>query len=274
MRTSEVRPHRYAMEFDLAQPWELWSFFAGQYYEAHTQMLLCTLLQRGEALVDVGANIGHVTLTGAWRVGVCGSVVAFEPNPLVFERVRRHVRMNGLDTFVTVHNLALADKAGSLNLRVPIEGTGGATLGKLGSEYSGKIAQQHTVRVVVGDDLCADIKKPLVVKIDVEGFESAVIKGMRSTIRRLLPAMLVEAWPDHLLNAGSSIKELFALAGELGYQIYAVRTPLRVRGLTRSARLTLHRLTSPDAGLTDDVLWLHPDGGHFERIAQFIQPSV
>jgi FkbM family methyltransferase len=260
------------MELDLAQPWELWSYLAGQYYETHTQMLLCKLLQRGDALLDIGANIGHLTLTGAWRVGVTGLVVAFEPNPFVYERVSRHIRMNGLESFVRVHNLALADKPGLFTLSVPIEGTGGGTLGKVGAEYSGKLAQQHQVRAVDGDDMCAGIEKPLLVKIDVEGFESAVIKGLRSTIRRLLPAMIVEAWPEHLANAGSSIHEFFALAGELGYQIFAVRSPLRVRGLTRTARLTLHRLTSPNQEVTDDVLWLHPAGCHFERVAPFIQP--
>jgi FkbM family methyltransferase len=269
--TMPIRPHGYAMELDVTQPWERWSYLAGQYYETHTQMLMLNLLHEGDALLDVGANIGHVTLTGAWKVGPRGCVVAFEPNPLVFTRVRRHIAMNALERFVTVHNLALGDKAGCFTLSVPVEGTGGGTLGSVGSEYSGRLANQYTVRVAIGDALCAGVRTPLVIKIDVEGFEAAVIKGLRATIARLLPALLVEAWPEHLQNAGSSIDELFALAQDLGYHVYAVRTPLRVRGVTQSARLTLHRLAHPGPEVTDDVLWLHPDGLHRDRVASFIE---
>jgi len=268
--TRTINPHRYVMELDLSQPWERWSYFAGRYYELHTLQLLQQLLRPGDTFVDVGANIGHLTLTAASHVGRTGSVISYEPNPSVFARLKHHVRSNGLNELVAIHNLALGAATTIRNLTVPTEGTGGATLGKLGSEYSGAISTQYQVQVARGDDLCKDIDHPLTIKIDVEGFECAVIMGLTGTIARLLPAILVEAWPEHLANCGSSVEELFALSRDLGYNIYALRTPSRVRGLTRTSRLILERLMKPGVTLTDDVLWLHPRGIHSERVNQLI----
>lgn len=268
-----IRPHGFKMELDLSQFWERWSYLVGRYYETHTQRILLEVLRKGEALIDVGANIGHVTLTGAWRVGPRGRVISFEPNPSVFERLSAHVRMNGLRERVALHNAALADRPGTLTLKVPVEGTGGATLGQIGSEYSGKLSESYDVKVEVGDELCGLVDGPAMVKVDVEGYEVAVLKGLRKTIGRLRPAMLVECWPEHLKNAGSSVQELFDLATEWGYQVFSAESPLRVRGFTRTAGLVLRRLRGPAGPLTDDVLWLHPKGVHYSRMQKFIRTA-
>jgi FkbM family methyltransferase len=270
-RIARIRPHGFKMELDLSEPWERWSYLSGRYYEMHTQMLMAELLDQDECLVDVGANIGQIALIGAWKVGPNGCVIAFEPNPDVFSRLNRNVLSNGLQDRVHVQNIALGSQAGTLALSVPTQGSGGGTLGRLGAEYSGQPSRQYQVRVAVGDEICDRLQRPMVLKIDVEGFETSVIKGLQSTIRRLRPAMLVEAWPDHLTNAGSSIEELFAVAVNLGYEVYAVHTRLRVRGVTASARLSLTKITAPDDGLTDDILWLHPDSWHRKRVARFIE---
>jgi FkbM family methyltransferase len=259
------------MELDLAEVHERWSYLVGHYYESHTHQLLSDLLRPGDSFVDVGANIGHLTLTAARRVGLAGRVLSFEPNPAVCTRLRGHVAKNDLGQIVTVHNIALADRAGSLRLSVPIEGSGGATLGRLGSEYSGGVSSQHEVTVAIGDDLCQDLQSPSVIKVDVEGFEAFVIRGLSRTISRCRPALIVEAWPEHLLNAGASIDDLFGLAAEHGYCVYSIRTEPEAGWRRRKPLTTLRRLGNAGAGLTDDILWLHPSGVHLDRVKHLVE---
>jgi FkbM family methyltransferase len=269
--TVPLEPHGFEMDLDLSQVHDRWSYLAGRYYEDLTQRLLLDLLRAGESFIDVGANIGHLTLTAAHRVGPTGHVTSFEPNPQVFERLSANIERNALGGIVNVHNLALGETEGVLRLTVPVEGTGGATLGRLGSEYSGGVANQHNVLVATGDAICHDIKGPVVIKVDVEGFEAFAIAGLASTIQRTCPALIVEAWPEHLLNAGSSIEALLALAADMGYRVYAVHDQPAGRG-RRGPRPILRPILSPEQGLTDDVVWLHPDGVHTSRVAHMLEP--
>ena len=268
--TARLKPHGYRMVLDLAQVHDRWSYLVGQYYEGLTQRLLLDLLRPGESFVDVGANIGHLTLTAAHRLGPTGRVLSFEPNPLVYARLSTNIDLNALGTTVKAHNLALGATRGTLRLSVPVEGTGGATLGKLGSEYSGDLASQFDVAVDTGDAHCADISGPLVVKIDVEGFETFVVQGLAATITRSRPALIVEAWPEHLRNSGSSIEALFALAHEMGYRVYA----LRDRSDSKSRRTPeplLRYVLNSGSELSDDIVWLHPEGVHMQRVAHAIE---
>ncbi len=65
------------------------------------------LVGPGMTVLDIGANIGDVTLHLAHRVGVGGRVVAFEPVPGVRDRLSEHVGVNGLDAIVSVRSEAL-----------------------------------------------------------------------------------------------------------------------------------------------------------------------
>jgi FkbM family methyltransferase len=269
-KTVRLKPHGYRMVLDLAQVHDRWSFLVGQYYEDLTQRLLVDLLRPGESFVDVGANIGHLTLTAAHRLGATGRVLSFEPNPMVYARLSTNIDLNALGTIVRAHNVALGATVGTLRLSVPVEGTGGATLGRLGSEYSGALASQFDVAVDTGDSRCDEITGPLVIKIDVEGFETFVVQGLAATIARNRPALIVEAWPDHLRNSGSSIEALLALAHEMGYHVYALRAGRDPRS-RRTPQPLLRRVTNAGSELSDDIVWLHPDGEHMPRVAHAIE---
>src|SRR5262245_44073637 len=70
-------------------------YFGGVPWEQQTAACLVSRLGEGAVFVDVGANHGYFTVLAAARVGSTGRVVAFEPNPVVFDQLRTHVRLNG-----------------------------------------------------------------------------------------------------------------------------------------------------------------------------------
>ena len=125
--------HNLQMELDLSDWSDRLSYFLGRYYELALQLLLLKCVDRGDRSVDVGANIGLVTLLCAWLVGETGAVDAFEPNPDCLDRLRRHLDMNRIG-WVRVFAAGLGDKAGRHELKVPDDHTGVGMLGAAGAE--------------------------------------------------------------------------------------------------------------------------------------------
>jgi FkbM family methyltransferase len=137
------------------------------------------LIDAGDVVVDVGANVGYMTSLAAVRAGAAGSVVAFEPHPVVFELLSANVaRWGGRDlAVVTAHRLALSDHAGTAELNAGAAFD--ANMGLSALEPAG-VARPEDVLVPVEvkrlDDVIGERRVGLL-KIDVEGHEAAVLRG-------------------------------------------------------------------------------------------------
>ena len=82
--------------------------------EPATTAYLLDHLRPGDVFVDVGANVGYMSLQAAARVGPTGAVWCFEPNPLLNELISESVRRNGFaDRFHQV-GVALAEADGRI----------------------------------------------------------------------------------------------------------------------------------------------------------------
>src|SRR5690606_5085565 len=100
------------------------------------QLAIRALLRPGDTFIDVGANIGLLSLLGAHAVGARGRVIAFEPAPDMHERLRWHIDTNRLPQ-VLAHRLALSEREATLALTAPADNPGAATLGALPDRLSG-----------------------------------------------------------------------------------------------------------------------------------------
>jgi FkbM family methyltransferase len=146
--------------------------------------LLPFLVDRRRNAVDVGANKGTYTYALARLAKL---VWAFEPNPKMFNILKRGAAAN-----VTASMLALSDRSGPAELRVPRMRKGGFS-NQGGSLSTPKITENYrTVSVEARrlDEL--KLQDIGFIKIDVEGFEAEVLAGARETIRQSRPAMLIE----------------------------------------------------------------------------------
>lgn len=143
----------------------------------------------GSVYWDVGSNLGHYAAILSKAVGATGHVVAFEPEPRVRDRLAENLALNAADN-VTVVPLALGDSNGEQVFYAdadPESGTHGLIAGHEGGE-------SITVETATGDRFVeTGGRAPNVVKIDVEGAEAAVIRGMAETLKNpSLAAVLVE----------------------------------------------------------------------------------
>lgn len=130
--------------------------------------VLESLIESGDCVWDVGAHHGYMTLSAARRVGPEGRVYAFEPGRTNVRSLRRHLRWNAV-----ANTEALSAALGDFDGDARFGGDGTSKMQALG-------AGDETVRVRRGDTLVRDgvCAAPTVMKIDVEGAESAVLRGM------------------------------------------------------------------------------------------------
>jgi FkbM family methyltransferase len=229
----------FAANLSSALEWTLWAFGC---FEPHFAELFSLLVRPGDRCVDVGANIGLHTVRLAKLAGRGGAVTAIEPDPGLARRIERNLTLNDLAN-VRVVNAAASDKAGSVTLHRPDPGDPNRARASLNG-YSYLTGDAISVPAVTVDQVCGSERVALI-KIDVEGHESAVVRGAAGVIGRDAPSVVFEYAPDLLDDPGQSP---FGWLAEQGYVMLAVR-PVR-RPVTGRPRLALDRVSwpSPECG--------------------------
>ena len=218
-------------------------------WEPGVERLVRELLAPGDVAIDVGANVGYYTLLMARAVGPRGKVLAFEPSPVTFERLRENVEMNGLDN-VELFRLGASDHRGTVGLS-------GGSIRNQGRSSMVRGDAEHQVEVAPLDEQIPEDLWPRVrlVKIDVEGAEPAVLAGMQAGLRRLPEESLV-----FLELAGESEGEyqasraIFDDMRSRGYQPFAIPNRYDVGFYLHPGDLRARLVTElPRGGTTDFV---------------------
>jgi FkbM family methyltransferase len=201
-RDTFTTPHGLTLDLDLNCYPDCTMAFG--LYELDTARVMRRLLRPGDHFVDGGANIGYLTMIGAQCVGPSGRVDAFEPQPDNRARLEANLRRNGLTDRVRVHAEALSDVAGTATIHrfAGDEGNHGTASLFAGEGASATVSVEvPTLRL---DDALSGTS-PALIKLDVEGAESLVIKGMTGLLKAPRPpAVILEHNPETLRRAGAA----------------------------------------------------------------------
>lgn len=186
--------------------------------EMPLQLALAAHLHPGDVFYDIGANVGFFTLIAARLVGPRGRVVAFEPVTANAAAIRRNIALNHF-TNITVIEAAVSDHEGEEDLLVTDHGGGAAlTSAKAPPAHPGSSHTAVRTATTTIDGLLAreEIPAPVMVKIDVEGAELEVLRGMPETMRRIRPKIVCEvddASPEKLEPRLREVQEVLEPAG-------------------------------------------------------------
>lgn len=168
--------------------------------------LIKAILRPGDTYIDVGANIGHLTIEAALIVGPTGSVTAFEAHPRTAGFLRDNILLNNIP------NVRVAQAAvGATNGWVSFTDERSDDLNTVVEH--GKIE----VPLITLDTLLADTS-PTLIKIDVEGFEKHVLLGAKSILERT-SFVYFEAWDRHFLKYGYNFSDIFDFLTNLNFEI-------------------------------------------------------
>ena len=154
-------------------------------YEPHLIDTITKLLQPGDICIDAGAHTGEFTATMA---ATAGHVHAFEILPANVEILRDLFSTN---PFVTINRTALSDEIGIFDL---YQGQSSFEANILGYDMRGNnhLNRIGSIETTTIDAYMADQTRLNLVKMDVEGAEHLVLKGMANTLRTLRPFVVIE----------------------------------------------------------------------------------
>src|SRR5689334_11838959 len=148
----------------------LWHF--PELYEREQREMFCSLITPGCTVLDVGANVGLYTLLAAKRGA---RVFAIEADPHNAALLRHHVKLNRLENWVTILELAATEVEKTVTLYRNPQNWGESNILNRGN-LSGTVAG-HTI-----DSL--DLPPIDVCKMDIEGAEVFALQGMEGTLKR------------------------------------------------------------------------------------------
>ena len=192
---------------------EMGMIMASGQYEPSSVELLRRLIGPGMKCIDAGAHIGFYTCLMTSLVGDTGKVYAFEPMPSHYNLLVKNVQENQFQQKAKTYNVACSDVNGSINVsRI-------SNMFVVGHDAG---SQQVTVEAMRLDDVIEETID--LIKLDVEGHEPAVIRGMTSILARDKPIILSEINEYWLRSCShSSGAEYIGLLTSLGYDVFDVR---------------------------------------------------
>jgi FkbM family methyltransferase len=208
------------------------------YHELGLERLLCEFLSEGDIFIDVGAHVGVISAIASKMVGKTGEVHAFECSPYNIKQLERTIRNNRLAN-VRVVPKAAGEFTGEAFFGENPQGYGWA-LAENGDETvaDGTVANAplqtrldrargissrlFRVPVVTIDDYISEksLGRVTIVKIDVDGPEMNVLRGMTKLIESPEAPVLVVESSRQLMEYGSSPEEMFTFLSEAGYDIF------------------------------------------------------
>lgn len=189
-------------------------------YEKFETELVKKMVTEGDVVVDVGAHIGYYTLIFAKCVGNGGIVFAFEPEPNNFSLLSKNIEINGYKN-VNLEQLAISDFDGTCVLYTFNTSSGANRIYKpLEKNY--KNSKPIQIKAISLDDYFTNRPENKIdlIKIDVEGAEFNVLKGMQNIMKKNINLkILLEFNPYFLENAGANPKHLIDFLQDRSFKI-------------------------------------------------------
>jgi FkbM family methyltransferase len=192
----------------------------------------------GENVLDVGSHVGLYALYFA-RWTRTGQVHAFEPNPVTRSALVEHVRLNGFAGRIVIRDMAVSDALGEKDFfALPFDGM--SRLGGENPELAGKTTRIR-VRTTTIDDYCETERfVPSWLRMDIEGFEVAALRGASRLIEALRGSLniVIEMHPNAWEDSGETAESCAALLARLGLEAIPLSgqsDPLREYGIVHMA---------------------------------------
>lgn len=197
--------------------------------------MLHSLLRPGDVFADVGSNVGYYSLLASQLVGPQGHVHALEPAPATYAMLRRNLELNDVGNVTAVPVAAGASDGRAQLFGARPGNTGTSSFRRVSNALvpGGEVGDASTeveVRALASMLPQAELERLRAVKIDVEGYEAEVLRGLEPIFDSgLRPALIVE------IHASFAPEAPTYVAG------FCERHGLRVRWLVDDGTVDLKR---------------------------------
>ncbi len=204
-----------------------WALFLGLYNDEFVGALL-GFLRAGGVVLDVGANIGFVTVPLALAAKRMGArVVAVEPFRGNVERLRENLRLNQVDELVTIVEAGLSSAPREAELLLREEFQTGAAVGNasVAEDTPDQRFEHVAIRLETLDRLWPTLDNPRLdgVKVDIEGHEDRFLEGAAGTLAAFRPVILMEVNRNFYRRRGLDFDRLIPGLLPSGYRVFSSR---------------------------------------------------
>lgn len=199
-------------------------------HEQETTALFRELVNDGDVVLDLGANIGYFTLLFAQLVGDSGKVYSFEPEPRNFHYLTKNIELNNFKN-VHAYQKAVSNQSNKDKLYLCPYDTGHHTLyqnegiSSYRPDHASEEVEFLEVDVVALDQfLDKEASKVHVIKMDVEGSEALALAGMKELLSQAQDIKIIlEFFPLLISKMGQSPADVInLLSADYGFKIYAI----------------------------------------------------
>ena len=208
-----------------------WLDYLSGAYEPETTALFKKTIKSGWTIIDVGADMGYYSLLSAKLTGPEGQVFAFEPYSFPYkEHLLKNIALNNFKNIVPVKKAA-----DEKNIKREFF-VNSRSFYDVKRNFSGSSDEIEKIECVTLDEFFKDYKRPInLVKIDVEGAEIKVLKGMSGILKKNKDIkLIIEIFPQGLAAAGSSPEEVVSLLKSHGLKFYWINDDGTVAGILES----------------------------------------
>lgn len=196
------------LEFDttsiIAKRWFYPRYRDGSLHEPVVSRKFLNSIKDETVFFDIGANIGYYTVLASH---VCSDVHAFEMDPRLANIISDHFRGHNKDSSdVQVIPAAVGDKSGDIVSFSPSQGENLSTNAVVSNSDTSNLSHsKFQMQTLAIDDYVEQTSiQPGVIKIDVEGFEFSVLKGLSNTVKNV-STLFVEVHPDLMKKYGTDV---------------------------------------------------------------------
>lgn len=180
-------------------------------------------LNVGDVFIDVGANAGFMSMLASKKVGANGKVISIEPNPYVAEYTHYTLANNGLKKNWIFLQLAISENTSVLSFSLgadssPLMETASFVYGE------GKAEKVEVLGTTLDAIVPWTIENKVVLKIDVEGAEVAVLQGARELIKNKRPVIVLEIHGLYFQNPRQHVKKVFDFISQHNYYAVNIQT--------------------------------------------------
>jgi FkbM family methyltransferase len=179
-------------------------------------------LKKGMIFWDIGAHIGDLSIIASKAVGNKGEIHAFEPNPFIYELFASNIKRNKINN-ILIKPFAVSDVDGQLEFEIFDE----PSVSKLKTNNLSKEKRNPKIVILVRsislDQYLSNNRIPNLIKVDVEGSELLVFRGMKNLLSskdHISPILIFEYNHENYKKFGYAGSEVLSFLKNLNYKIF------------------------------------------------------